>query len=34
VDTQTHTIMHLENTVKTQDAELEERAETIANLEQ
>jgi hypothetical protein len=33
VDTRTHMIMHLENTVKTQDAELE-GAETIANLEQ
>jgi hypothetical protein len=32
VDIRTHAIIHLENTVKTQDAELEDRAETIANL--
>ena len=34
VDTRTHAIVHLENAVETQDAELEERAQTIADLEQ
>jgi chromosome segregation ATPase len=34
VDTRTHVIVHLENAIETQDAKLEERAETIANLEQ
>jgi hypothetical protein len=34
VDTCTHRIIHLEHHVETQDAELEERVETIANLEQ
>jgi hypothetical protein len=34
VDTRTHVIMHLENAIETQDAEREERAETIANLDQ
>jgi uncharacterized protein (DUF3084 family) len=34
VETRTHVIMHLEHHVEVQDAELEERAETIANLEQ
>jgi hypothetical protein len=34
LDIRTHGIVHLENHVKTQDAELEERAEMIANLEQ
>jgi hypothetical protein len=34
VDTRTHVTVHLENKVKTQDAELEDRVETIANLEQ
>jgi hypothetical protein len=34
VDTRTHEIIHLEHHVETQDAEHEERAETIANLEQ
>jgi hypothetical protein len=34
VDTRTHGIVHLENHVETQDAELEERAERIADLEQ
>jgi hypothetical protein len=34
LDTCTHGIIHLEHHVKMQDAELEERAETIANLEQ
>jgi hypothetical protein len=29
----THAIVHLENIIKTQDAELEERVELIANLE-
>jgi hypothetical protein len=32
VDTRTHRIIHLEHHVETQDVELEERAETIANL--
>jgi hypothetical protein len=34
VDTRTHGIIHLEHNVEVQDAELEERVETIANLEQ
>jgi hypothetical protein len=34
VETRTHVIIHLEHHVEVQDAELEERAETIANLEQ
>jgi hypothetical protein len=34
VDTRTHVIVHLENTIKIQDVELEERAETITKLEQ
>jgi hypothetical protein len=34
VDVHTHDIIHLEHHVETQDAELEERVETIANLEQ
>jgi chromosome segregation ATPase len=34
VETCTHKIIHLENHMETQDAELEERAERIANLEQ
>jgi hypothetical protein len=34
LDTCTHGIIHLEHHVQMQDAELEERAETIANLEQ
>jgi hypothetical protein len=34
VETHTHEIIHLEHHVEVQDAELEERAETIANLEQ
>jgi hypothetical protein len=34
VDTHTHGIIHLENHVETQDAELEERAKRIADLEQ
>jgi predicted RNase H-like nuclease (RuvC/YqgF family) len=34
VETRTHGIIHLEHQVEVQDAELEERAETIANLEQ
>jgi hypothetical protein len=34
VETRTHRIIHLENHVETQDAELEERAERIADLEQ
>jgi cell division protein FtsB len=33
VETRTHGIIHLEHDVEAQDAELEERAETIANLE-
>jgi hypothetical protein len=33
VETRTHGIIHLEHHVEVQDAELEERAETIANLE-
>jgi hypothetical protein len=34
VETRTHGIIHLENHVEMQDAELEERAERIADLEQ
>jgi hypothetical protein len=34
VDIHTHGIIHLEHHVEVQDAELEERAEMIANLEQ
>jgi hypothetical protein len=34
VDIRTHGIVHLENHVETQDAELEERAERIADLKQ
>jgi predicted RNase H-like nuclease (RuvC/YqgF family) len=34
VETRTHRIIHLEHHVEVQDAELEERAKTIANLEQ
>jgi hypothetical protein len=34
VDIRTHGIVHLDNHVETQDAELEERAEMIADLEQ
>jgi hypothetical protein len=34
VETRTHGIIHLEHHVEVQDAELEERAETLANLEQ
>jgi hypothetical protein len=34
VDIHTHGIIHLENHMETQDTELEERAERIANLEQ
>jgi hypothetical protein len=34
VETRTHGIIHLEHHVEVQDTELEERAETIANLEQ
>jgi hypothetical protein len=34
VETRTHGIIHLENHVETQDAELEERVERIADLEQ
>jgi hypothetical protein len=34
VETHTHGIIHLEHHVEVQDAELEERAETITNLEQ
>jgi hypothetical protein len=34
VDIHTHGIIHLEHHMETQNAELEERAETIANLEQ
>jgi hypothetical protein len=34
VKTRTHGIIHLENHVETQDVELEERAERIADLEQ
>jgi hypothetical protein len=33
VETHTHGIIHLEHHVEVQDTELEERAETIANLE-
>jgi predicted RNase H-like nuclease (RuvC/YqgF family) len=34
VETRTHGIIHLEHHLEVQDAELEERMETIANLEQ
>jgi hypothetical protein len=34
VDIRTHGIIHLENHMETQDAELEERTKMIANLEQ
>jgi hypothetical protein len=34
VETRTHGIIHLEHHMEVQDTELEERAETIANLEQ
>jgi hypothetical protein len=34
VETRTHGMIHLEHHVEVQDVELEERAETIANLEQ
>jgi hypothetical protein len=34
VETRTHEIIHLEHHMEVQDAKLEERAETIANLEQ
>jgi predicted RNase H-like nuclease (RuvC/YqgF family) len=34
METRTHGIIHLEHHVEVQDAELEERAETVANLEQ
>jgi hypothetical protein len=34
VDIRTHKIIHLENHAETQDAELEERAEMITDLEQ
>jgi hypothetical protein len=34
VDIRTHGIVHLQNHVETQDAELEERAERISDLEQ
>jgi hypothetical protein len=34
VETRTHGIVHLEHHVEAQDAELEERAEMIADLEQ
>jgi hypothetical protein len=34
VETRTHEIIHLEHHVEVQDTELEERAETITNLEQ
>jgi hypothetical protein len=34
VDTRTHRIIHLEHHVETQDVKLQERVETIANLEQ
>jgi hypothetical protein len=34
VETRTHGIIHLENHVEVQDVELEERVETITNLEQ
>jgi hypothetical protein len=33
LETRTHGIIHLENHVETQDAELEERAERITDLE-
>jgi hypothetical protein len=34
VETRTHGIIHLEHHMEVQDTKLEERAETIANLEQ
>jgi hypothetical protein len=34
VDIRTHRIVHLEHHVESQDVELEERVETIADLEQ
>jgi hypothetical protein len=34
VDILTHGIAHLEHTMETRDVELEERAETFANLDQ
>jgi hypothetical protein len=34
VETRTHGIIHLEDHVEVQDAELEERVKTITNLEQ
>jgi hypothetical protein len=34
VETRTHGIVHFEHHMEVQDTELEERAETIANLEQ
>jgi hypothetical protein len=34
VETRTHGVIHLEHRAEVQDAELEERAEMIANLEQ
>jgi hypothetical protein len=34
VETRTHEIIHLEHHMEVQDAELEERAQTIAHLEQ
>jgi hypothetical protein len=34
VETRTHEIIHLEHHVEVQDAKLEERVETITNLEQ
>jgi hypothetical protein len=34
VDTRTHAIIHLEHAIEQQDLELEERAATIATLEQ
>jgi hypothetical protein len=33
VDIRTHVIVHLENTIETQDSEPEERAEMITNLD-
>jgi hypothetical protein len=34
VETRTHVVIHLEHHVEVQDVELEERADTITNLEQ
>jgi hypothetical protein len=34
VETRTHGIIHLEHHVEVQDAKLEDRVETVANLEQ